>query len=421
MSEDLNINDEMNKEQQQEPMVDDPTQGVEPAIEVNDALEPAGEEPPEVIEEPVVEELKEEPEQVEEPKEEVSVEPEQSKDESEQQEESKEEEKPAEEPVEEPKEEPEEQEENKEEEKKPEDEKPEEEPEAQEDIEAIKKELEELKAERQEENQIKEFTEKRDNSINEYNDMCNRLANALQGEFEKYGIDINKTMDELVKEDPAKAEIAKGLIQQAERIQNEQKAKINNDLNTAFTDIVFTKAARMMEKFDLTEEQQVVVAETFLNIMQNSGIKDLADDLAAKVELAVARAKMVVPKVIDAVKETKEAVDAIKEVVEVVKEEPIKVEVELKEEAPAEPEIPAEPEQPKVEPVAVEDFEEGVADKTVSAPAADIDETNVLQKLAALPHKERVAFYTKHYDLITRASLIAAREHEQRLRNGEVI
>ena len=74
-----------------------------------------------------------------------------------------------------------------------------------------------------------------------------------------------------------------------------------------------------------------------------------------------------------------------------------------------------------VEPVAVEDFEEGVADKTVSAPAADIDETNVLQKLAALPHKERVAFYTKHYDLITRASLIAAREHEQRLRNGEVI
>ena len=409
MSEDLNINDEMNKqEQQQEPMVDDPTQGVEPTIEVNDVPEPNSEEPKDVIEEPVVEEQPKEPEQAEEPQQ-------QPEEEAEQQDEAKKDE-PVEEPVKEGEEPKEEEPKKQEEEEKADEEQPKEEPETQEDIEAIKKELEELKAERQEENQLKEFTEKRDNSIQEYNNMCNRLANALQGEFEKYGIDINKTMDELVKEDPAKAEIAKGLIQQAERIQNEQKAKINNELNTAFTDIVFTKAARLMEKFDLTEEQQVVVAETFLNIMQNSGIKDLAEDLSAKVELAVAKAKMVVPKVVEAVKETKEAVEAIKGAVDAVKEEPTKGE-----EAPAEPEVPAEPEQPKVEPVAVEDFEEGVADKTVSAPAADIDETNVLQKLAALPHKERVAFYTKHYDLITRASLIAAREHEQRLRNGEVI
>ena len=409
MSEDLNINDEMNnQEQQQDPMVDDPTQGVEPTIEVNDVPEPNSDEPKEVIEEPMTEEQPEEPEQVQEPQQ-------QPEEETEQQDEEKKDE-PVEEPAKEVKEQKEEKPEKQEEEEKADEEQPKEEPEPQEDIEAIKKELEELKAERQEENQLKEFTEKRDNSIQEYNDMCNRLANALQGEFEKYGIDINKTMDELAKEDPAKAEIAKGLIQQAERIQNEQKAKINNELNTAFTDIVFTKAARLMEKFDLTEEQQVVVAETFLNIMQNSGIKDLAEDLSAKVELAVAKAKMVVPKVVEAVKETKEAVEAIKEAVDAVKEEPVKGE-----EVPTEPEVPAEPEQPKVEPVAVEDFEEGVADKTVSAPAADIDETNVLQKLAALPHKERVAFYTKHYDLITRASLIAAREHEQRLRNGEVI
>ena len=410
MSEDLNVNDEMNKqEQQQEPMVDDPTQGVEPTIEVNAVPEPNSEEPKEVIEEPAVEEQpKEEPERAEEPQQ-------QPEEEAEQQDEEKKDE-PVEEPAKETKDQKEEEPKEQEEEEKADEEQSKEEPEPQEDIEAIKKELEELKAERQEENQLKEFTEKRDNSIQEYNDMCNRLANALQGEFEKYGIDINKTMDELAKEDPAKAEIAKGLIQQAERIQNEQKAKINNELNTAFTDIVFTKAARLMEKFDLTEEQQVVVAETFLNIMQNSGIKDLAEDLSAKVELAVAKAKMVVPKVVEAVKETKEAVEAIKEAVDAVKEEPTKGE-----EAPAEPEVPTEPEQPKVEPVGVEDFEEGVADKTVSAPAADIDETNVLQKLAALPHKERVAFYTKHYDLITRASLIAAREHEQRLRNGEVI
>ena len=409
MSEDLNINDEMNKqEQQQEPMVDDPTQGVEPTTEVNDVPEPNSEEPKDVIEEPEVEEQPKEPEQVEEPQQQPEEEPKQQGKETEDE--------PVEEPTKEGEEPKEEEPKKQEEEGKADEEQPKEEPEPQEDIEAIKKELEELKAERQEENQLKEFTEKRDNSIQEYNDMCNRLANALQGEFEKYGIDINKTMDELAKEDPAKAEIAKGLIQQAERIQNEQKAKINNELNTAFTDIVFTKAARLMEKFDLTEEQQVVVAETFLNIMQNSGIKDLAEDLSAKVELAVAKAKMVVPKVVEAVKETKEAVEAIKDAVDAVKEEPTKGD-----EAPVEPEVPAEPEQPKVEPVAVEDFEEGVADKTVSVPAADIDETNVLQKLAALPHKERVAFYTKHYDLITRASLIAAREHEQRLRNGEVI
>lgn len=380
MSDELNVN---NPEEQ----VVDPTQGVEPAIEVTDEVIDGQAEVSPEVEEPE----KEVPEENEAPKEEeVKEEEEPSRDEEEVNEPEKVEE-------EEPKEEP---EQPKEEVEEPEEAPPEE------DVEAIKRELEELKAIQKEEQDLKEFATKRDNCVNEYNEMCGRLANALQGEFEKYGIDVNKSLDDIAKEDPAKAEIAKGLIAQAQRIQEEQKAKVNQELNTAFTDIVFTKAARIMEKFNLTDAQQGIVAETFINIMENSGIRDLAEDLQAKVELAVAKAKMVAPAVVKAVEETKEAVEAIKEVAEVVQQEP------LVEEQP-------KPQEPVVEPVAVDDFAEGVVERKDTTPAAALDESNVLQKLASLPHKERVAFYKENFDLITRASMKAAREHEQRLRNGE--
>ncbi|MCM1324167.1 MAG: hypothetical protein NC218_08390 [Acetobacter sp.] len=350
-----------------------------------------------------------EPEKVEE----VPTEEEPKVEEPETEEEERKVEKTPEEPEAEP--EVEKEEENKPKEETPQEEEKVEEPKVEEpveDVEAIKKELAELKAIQQEEKEIKDFSTKRDVAINQYNEMCGRLANALAGEFEKYGIDTTKSIDEIAKEDPAKAEIAKGLITQAERIQNEQKAKVNDELNAAFTDIVFTRAARLMEKFELTEQQQEVVAETFIAIMENSGIKDLAEDLMAKVELAVAKAKMVAPKVVEAVKETKEAVEAVKEVVEAIKEEP---KVEVEEQVP-EVVIP----EPVVEPVAEEDFKEGAVQNAEVTPAAALDETNVLQKLASLPHKERVAFYKENYDLITRASQIASAEHARRMTNGEV-
>lgn len=387
-----------------------------PSIEVNDDLDTN-----ETVEEPVVEEVVTEPETpVEAPIEEVEKEEKLEPSEVPSEEEKETEEAPQEE---EPQEEEAPQEEAPAEVEEPEVEDVKEELPQEENIEDVKRELEELKAIQKEQEELANFAQKRDTSIKEYNEMCGRLANALQGEFERYGIDTTKSLDDLRKEDPTKAEIAKGLIEQAQRIQEEQKTKVNNELNTAFQDVVFTKAARIMDKFKLTVEQQGIAAETFINIMENSGLKDMAEDLQAKIELAVARAKMIAPAVVKAVEETKEAVEAAKEVVEVVKEAKEMTEVPEEAEPPkgAEevPEAPKEPEQPKVEPMDVDDFKEGVVEHKDSTPSAALDESNVLQKLASLPHKKRVAFYKENFDLITRASMIAAREHEQRLRNGE--
>lgn len=389
MSDELNKQEELNVAQPTEEVID-PTQGVEPTIVVDDTP---------VAEEPLPEDVKEEQETPEQevPEPEVQEEPkpeepkEEGKEEAPQPEEK---DKPEVEEVTEPEKE----EQQVEEEEKVEPEKPEE------DIEAIKAELAELKAIQQEEKELQDFSVKRDNAVNEYNMMCGRLADALAEEFKRYGIDASKTIEEIEKEDSAKAEIAKGLIAQAQRIQEEQKAKVNDELNTAFTDIVFTKAARLMEKFGLTEEQENSAATTFIEIMNNSGIKDLAEDLKAKVELAVAKAKMVAPAMVKAVEETKEAVEAIKDVVEAV-------------EAPVVEEPPKKPE-PVVEPVAVEDFTEGVVQNSESTPQAALDESNVLQKLASLPYKERTAFYKEHYDLITRAAKIASVQHAQQMRDG---
>lgn len=266
------------------------------------------------------------------------------------------------------------------------------------DVEALRKEVEELRAVQKEEAALKEFEVKRNTAIRQYDETCEKLANALAGEFERYGIDTTKTLEDIKKEDPAKAQIAIGLITQAERLKSEHKAKINSELNSAFTDMVFDKAARLMDKFGLTEDQQVAAAETFLTIMENTGIKDMAEDLATKVELAVAKAKMVAPAVEKAVKETVEAVQAVQEAAEVIKEEvpPVEKNEPAKEE-------PVKPE-PVVEAVDVSDFEDGIAGGKGVPEGNAITVDNVLEKLAALPHKERVGFYKEHFALINQAS-----------------
>ena len=153
----------------------------------------------------------------------------------------------------------------------------------------------------------------------------------------------------------------------------------------------------------MTEEQANIAAATFINIMNQVGINDLGEDLAAKVKLSVAQAKMDSPDVVEAAPTQEEKV----EIEEAKKEEHVQKSEEVKEEVPpaeevAEEALPAE-EVPHVEEKKpdISEFMEGIEGN--AAKASDVNTDNVLAKLNALPFKERTKFYKENMDLINEA------------------
>lgn len=282
-----------------------------------------------------------------------------------------------------------------------------------ENVEDIKKQLAEKEAELAEERAIQSYEHDVREANQQLDSFLANLSNAMVQEFAKYGIDTNTNLDELKKQDPAKAQVAENIIKQAQAVKAQAMANVQNNLNDRLTDVVFTKASRIFDKYELTNEQGQVAAETFINILTQSGIRDMGDDLIAKVELAVARAKLLKPKVekvVDDAKEVvKETVEAVKDVIEAkapekeekekkeeVKEEEIKKEepekVEEKEDAPAS----------VVETPTLDEFKEGaVTSNQAAGDAVTVD--NVLAKMASLPFKDRVRFYAEHKELAEQA------------------
>lgn len=276
------------------------------------------------------------------------------------------------------------------------------------DVDAIKAELEELKAEKAEAEEVEALGRENARVANEFNQLCQGLGKGLEEAFEKYSIPTDKTIEELEKEDPAKAQLARNLTKQANDIIEAAKKDAEAFLNEKAHEVVFKKADRLLQKMDISEEEAPIVAETFLDIIAQAGIKDLHDDLKAKLELAVAKAKMVVKaagKTVDVVKTAadvaKEYVDKVADKIEKV-EEIISDKEEPKKEEKPEEKVPAKPEPPKVvEEIDRAEFEEGVGSK--SEPASGINVDNVLEKMAALPFKDRNAFYKEHFALVEEA------------------
>lgn len=276
-----------------------------------------------------------------------------------------------------------------------------------EELEKAKAELAEKEAELNEEKAIKSYEDDVREANRQYDEFLTNLGNAMLQEFAKYGIDANTNLDELRKSDPAKAQVAENIIRQAQQAKDMATRNVQNNLNDRLTDVVFTKASRLFDKYELTHEQGEVAAETFVNILSQSGIRDMGDDLIAKVELAVARAKLLKPKVekvIDDAKEVvKEAKEAVKDVIEAKApteaKAPEKEVEEVKEET-------KEEEVPKVESVveapSIDEFKESAVISNQAAGDA-ITEDNVLEQMAKLPFKERTAFYAQHRTLCERA------------------
>ena len=292
-------------------------------------------------------------------------------------------------------------------------------------IEQLKKELAELKAEKEDEARERELVEVAQNVEVEYDRVVKGINEALRETLEQYQIPVDKSIQELEKEDPAKAQIARSLLAQAKQALDFNTQRLSNQYKSKEQDVIFTKAERLFNKYELSNEQAQVAAETFVSILQASGLQDLKDDLAAKVELSVAQARFKVPTVIPPVETVKE--EPVKEAPKVEAEpatEPEKADENKPEEEVSKSEEKAEEKAPEA-PAEEFKLERGVAKETVSrkvvnnlddykegingsssieaSKASPVNKDNVLAKLAALPPKERQRFMKENFALVNAA------------------
>ena len=292
-----------------------------------------------------------------------------------------------------------------------------------EDFERVQAELEEIKiaeADRQVMQQLRDKDAAREQQLRA---IEGQLADRLELELNRYGIDLNKSLAELQKEDAAKFQIAQGLINQSRAQAEQARAFMEEQKAADAREAIFNKAGMLMAKYDLEEDEANSVAETFLDIIDAAGVRDLGEDLKNKVELAVAKVRFVGGKLKKAVKETKEAVEAVHNVVEAVKEvvpEPSpspQTEPPVEEKKPVVTDVPTVTEDIKKEALA-EAMGDAVpeANKNVPTEGDGVTVENVLEKLMATPFKERVEFYKKHEALINEARKIQLRNES--MNNG---
>lgn len=250
-------------------------------------------------------------------------------------------------------------------------------------------EIENLKFEKETQEHLEGIRELNDNIskvVATQNKEMEEFNKALEGkvldEFAKYGISPDCNPNEL---EPAKFQILQNIIANAKAIKDDVEAKIfkpveeaNQKLVKAKEDLVFRIASADMRKYNLSEEELKEAATTFIEIMNETGIKDLKDDIKAKVELAVARAKMIKGKVQDVSKEVTEAVKETKEDVKEVVEETKEV--------------------VKTTGKKLEDFTKGVV--TNSTGGAEVTPDTVMDLYLSKKGNDRLAFLQKHKDLI---------------------
>lgn len=248
--------------------------------------------------------------------------------------------------------------------------------------------------------QLRELAIMKHQAETQLDDTTNQVHDALIKTIKKYEIPEDKTLNELRAESPEKAAILEGLLAKAQEVIQDTSAQLSAQIEERAKDVLFNKAGKMFEAYKMTEEQADIAAATFINIMNQVGINDLGEDLAAKVKLSVAQAKMDSPDVVEVapVQEEEKAIE-----VEEKKEPPVqKSEEDIKEEVPpTEKEIVEEALPTGEKKPDISEFMEGIEGN--AAKASDVNTDNVLAKLNALPFKERTKFYKENMDLINEA------------------
>ena len=267
-------------------------------------------------------------------------------------------------------------------------------------VDDLKKRIEEYEIEKQERETLDQYTKLVNDVYADVQRFETIVQNGMIEGLKKFGIDPNLTFEEIKEQDPAKYELAVELVNQAQQRIDQHRQQAKDVLDGEGSKIVFDKAEKEIKKYDLTPEQQVNAAEMFVNIMMRTGIQDLGEDLISKVKLAVGNAMIDVPR---------------KKVEEVAKEETnsnpditktdgsdttVSKEPTVVEESEDKDKVEKKPANTPVQKVDLDDYKEGAtdtsarADAVVNKDAVTVD--NVLQKLAALPYRERVAFMLEH-------------------------
>ena len=258
----------------------------------------------------------------------------------------------------------------------------------QKEIEELNAKLAEMEFDKKEAENIRQYQIDRANIEEQVKQQTDLLSTKLNEAFAHFGIDPNKTLDELKAEDVTKAAIAQGLIDSAMQKRDEAINKARQEITKMEDELIFNRVEKEVEKYHLTPEQMKATAETFIAIMNETGIADLAEDLRAKVKLAVAQAVMDNPRVEKEEEEIPEKED--EKELETIEEVPVVKEEEKK--PKAEEVVEEESSKPDLS-----EFKEGVDGGTT--PTAAVTEDNIIEIIAALPYRERTKFITENYDL----------------------
>ena len=270
-------------------------------------------------------------------------------------------------------------------------------------VDDLKKRIEEYEVEKQERETLDQYTKLVNDVYADVQRFETIVQNGMIEGLKKFGIDPNLTFEEIKEQDPAKYELAVELVNQAQQRIDQHRQQAKDVLDGEGSKIVFDKAEKEIKKYDLTPEQQVNAAEMFVNIMMRTGIQDLGEDLISKVKLAVGNAMIDVPrkKVEEVAKEETLDANPTSDTTKTDKSDTtVSKEPTVVEESGDKDKVEKKPANAPVQKVNLDDYKEGAtdtsarADAVVNKDAVTVD--NVLQKLAALPYRERVAFMLEH-------------------------
>ena len=267
--------------------------------------------------------------------------------------------------------------------------------------------LEELRAEKEDREALEACNKEVMKVEEEFNQCTNKIAEALRTSFTQNDIDPTKSLEELRKENPAKATLAEQFIRQATELKANLERAAMEEVAKHQNEVIYRAASREFVKMGLNLEQAKNAVATFKRIVNEVGVTDLGDDLKMKVQLAAGRAKIVVPnEVVNMEQNTPVGADVPADTTVPVDTTDLKEPSSEKEKVEPAKELEKEkdvPPTPVVQKPRVEDFEEGVTGKTSVNVGTMINELNVLDELAKLPYRERAKFYKEHEDVISKA------------------
>lgn len=269
--------------------------------------------------------------------------------------------------------------------------------------------LEELRAEKEDREALEACNKEVMKVEEEFNQCTNKIAEALRTSFAQNDIDPTKSLEELRKENPAKATLAEQFIRQATELKANLERAAMQEVAKHQNEVIYKAASREFVKMGLNLEQAKNAVATFKRIVDEIGVTDLGDDLKMKVQLAAGRAKIVVPnEVVNMEQDIPADADVPLGTTDLKEPSPEKEKTEPTKESEKEKDVPPTPvveksSEPVVQKPKVEDFEEGVTGKTSVNAGTMINELNVLDELAKLPYRERAKFYKEHEDVIAKA------------------